>query len=168
MLVDQRVPEGTCSQVLRSSSVGSCALKFSVFQIFDIVVLLVYYTIPFGFSFFWYFWALPFQLLILLCLVKYLFVLLLFSLFSGDEQCSAPQSRSAILGQIQLQSNVSLCCLCHCFDPYSLKQIFKWHLLKCSIYNAHPSATSIVSIALYKPMMSFKCKSQKGKGYNIT
>ena len=49
--VDQIVPEGTCSQVLRSTSVDSYRLrasKFSVLKLIEIVILLVYYTIPFG------------------------------------------------------------------------------------------------------------------------
>ena len=54
LLVDQWVPEGTCSQVLRSTSVDSWSLrasKFSVLKLIEIVILWVYYTIPFGFSF---------------------------------------------------------------------------------------------------------------------
>ena len=52
LLVDKWVPEGTCSQVLRSTSVDRLrASKFSVLQyLFEIVILWVYYTIPFGFS----------------------------------------------------------------------------------------------------------------------
>ena len=53
LLVDQWVPEGTCSQVLRSTSVDSWRLrasKFSVLKLIEIVILWVYYTIPFCFS----------------------------------------------------------------------------------------------------------------------
>ena len=55
LLVDQRVPEGTCNQVLRSTSVNSW--RFEIIEIFvskliEIVILWVYYTIPFGFSLF--------------------------------------------------------------------------------------------------------------------
>ena len=38
------------------------ASKFSVYKLIDIVVLWVYYTIPFGFSLFWHFWKSPIQL----------------------------------------------------------------------------------------------------------
>ena len=54
----QWVPEGTCSQVLRSTSVDSSRLratKFSVLKLIKIEILWVYYTIPFGFSLFWNF-----------------------------------------------------------------------------------------------------------------
>ena len=40
--------------------------KFSVIKLFEIVILWVYYTIPFGFSLFWYVWDISFQLLKLL------------------------------------------------------------------------------------------------------
>ena len=46
-------PEGTCSQVPLSTSVDSKRLrasKFSVLKLLKIVILWVYYTIPFGFS----------------------------------------------------------------------------------------------------------------------
>ena len=33
------------------------ASNFSVLKLIEIVILWVYYTIPFGFSLFWYFWA---------------------------------------------------------------------------------------------------------------
>ena len=69
LLVDQWVPRGTCSQVLRSTSVDSYCLrasKFSVIKLFEIVILWVYYTIPFGFSLFWHVWDISFQLLKLL------------------------------------------------------------------------------------------------------
>ena len=69
LLVDQWVPEGTCSQVLRSTSVDSWGLrasKSSVIKLFEIVILWVYYTIPFGFSLFWHVWDISFQLLKLL------------------------------------------------------------------------------------------------------
>ena len=46
------------------------ASKFSVFQMFEIVILWVYYTIPFGFSLFRHFWDNTFQLLKLLRLGK--------------------------------------------------------------------------------------------------
>ena len=55
MSVTARVPEGTCSQVLRSTSVDSkrlSASKLSELKLFQIVILWVYYTIPFGFSLF--------------------------------------------------------------------------------------------------------------------
>ena len=47
------VPEDTCSQVLRSTSVDSWRLrasKFPVLKLMEIVILWVYYTIPFGLS----------------------------------------------------------------------------------------------------------------------
>ena len=50
---DQRVPEGTCSQVLRSTSVDSYrfrAYKFSVLKLIAIVIVLGYYTIPLIFA----------------------------------------------------------------------------------------------------------------------
>ena len=49
LLVDQWVPESTCSQVLRSTLVDSCILrasKFFVLKLIEIVILWVYYTIP--------------------------------------------------------------------------------------------------------------------------
>ena len=73
MLVDQRVIEGTCSQVLRSTSVDSYVLKaskFSVLKLIEIAILWVYYIIPFGFSLFRHFWGIAFQRFKLLCLVK--------------------------------------------------------------------------------------------------
>ena len=51
--MDQWVPEGTYSQVLRSTSVDAWRLRaseFSVLKLIEIVILWVYYTIPFGFS----------------------------------------------------------------------------------------------------------------------
>ena len=54
LLVDQRVPEGTCSQVLRSTSVDSYRLRasmFSALKLIEIVILWVYYTTSFGFNF---------------------------------------------------------------------------------------------------------------------
>ena len=53
--MDKRIPEGTCSQVQRSISVDSKRLrasKFTVIQIDWIVILRVYYTIPFVLSLF--------------------------------------------------------------------------------------------------------------------
>ena len=77
LLVDQWVPEGTCSQVLRSTSsflrlIRSVlrASKFFVLKLTEIVILWVYYTIPFGFSLFWHFSGINFQLWKLLCLTK--------------------------------------------------------------------------------------------------
>ena len=46
------------------------ASKLSVLKLIEIVILWVYYTIPFGFSLFWHFWDITFQLLKLLCLAK--------------------------------------------------------------------------------------------------
>ena len=46
------------------------ASKFSVLKFTEIVILWVYYTIPFGFSLFLHFWGIDFQLLKLLCLAK--------------------------------------------------------------------------------------------------
>ena len=40
------------------------ASKFSVFKLIEIVILWVYYTIPFGFSLFWHFLSLLFNFLI--------------------------------------------------------------------------------------------------------
>ena len=58
LLVDQRVPEGTCSQVLRPTSVirsVSRASTFSVLKFIEIVIFVGLFTIPFGFSLFWHF-----------------------------------------------------------------------------------------------------------------
>ena len=67
LLVDQGVPEGTCSQVLRSTSVDSCrfeSIKFSVcLEFIQIVIFGVYYTIPFGSTLFWHFGAYFFNFL---------------------------------------------------------------------------------------------------------
>ena len=66
LLVDQWVPEGTCSQVLRSTSVYSSRLrasKFPVIKLTEIAILWVYYTIPFGFSLIWHILGITFQLL---------------------------------------------------------------------------------------------------------
>ena len=65
-LVDQWVPEGTCSQVLWSTSIDSYRLRastFSVLKLFEIVILWVYYTIPFGFSLFWFVHDISYQFL---------------------------------------------------------------------------------------------------------
>ena len=73
LLVDQGIPEGTCSQVLRSTSVDLWRLrasKFSVLKLIEIVILWVYYTIPFGLSLIWPFWGITFQLFELLCVAK--------------------------------------------------------------------------------------------------
>ena len=53
--MDQGVPEGTCSQVLRSTLVDLERLrasKFPCLKFIEIVILWVYYTIPFGFTLF--------------------------------------------------------------------------------------------------------------------
>ena len=42
--------------------------KFSVFELAEIVIFCVYYTIPFGLSLIRHFWGITFQLLELLCL----------------------------------------------------------------------------------------------------
>ena len=58
LLVDQWIPEGKCSQVygrLRLFRSVSRASKFSVLKLIEIVILWVYYTIPFGFILFWQF-----------------------------------------------------------------------------------------------------------------
>ena len=74
LLVDQWVPEGTCSQVLRSSSVDSW--RFQSIKIFCVKIDIncifwgVYYTIPFSFSLFRHFLDFTFQLLKLICLTK--------------------------------------------------------------------------------------------------
>ena len=62
--MDQGVPEGTCSQVLRSTSVDSWRLRASklpVLKWIEIVILWVYYTIPFGFCLIWHFSGITFQ-----------------------------------------------------------------------------------------------------------
>ena len=46
------------------------SVKYSVFKLTKIVILWVYYTIPFGFSMFWHIWGITFQLLKLLCWLK--------------------------------------------------------------------------------------------------
>ena len=46
------------------------ASKFSVLKLIEIVILWVYYTIPFGFSLFRHFWLLTFQPFKLHCLAK--------------------------------------------------------------------------------------------------
>ena len=58
LLVDQRVPEGTCSQVLRSTSVDS--KRFESINIFRVEIywnckFCGLFTIPFGLSLFWHF-----------------------------------------------------------------------------------------------------------------
>ena len=66
LLVDQKVPEGTYSQVLRSTSIDSYRLRASTFSVFKIgwfCTFLVYYTILFGLSLCRYFRATTFQLL---------------------------------------------------------------------------------------------------------
>ena len=55
-------PEGTCSQFLPSTSVDSKRLE-SIKKLIEIVILWVYYTIPFGFSFFRHFLVITFQFL---------------------------------------------------------------------------------------------------------
>ena len=73
LLVDKGVPEGTCSQVLRSTLVDFSVLrasKFAVLKLIEIVILWVYYTIPLGFSFFRHFWGIIFQPFQLLSLAK--------------------------------------------------------------------------------------------------
>ena len=59
-----------CSPILRSTSLDSKRLRASKFSVFKIVILLVYYTIPFGFSLFWHFWVISLQLFKLLCLAN--------------------------------------------------------------------------------------------------
>ena len=64
--MNQGAPEGTCSQVLRSTSVDSERLRastFSVLKLTEIVILLVYYVIPFGFGLIWHFSDITFLLL---------------------------------------------------------------------------------------------------------
>ena len=53
-LVDQRVLEGTCSQVLRSTSVDAFweHQNFLCLKLIEIVIVGINYTIPFGFSLF--------------------------------------------------------------------------------------------------------------------
>ena len=68
-LVDQWVPEGTCSQVLRSTSVVSLLLRASIFFVLKIdwnynFVGLLHHS--FCFSLFWHVWDISFQLLKLL------------------------------------------------------------------------------------------------------
>ena len=46
------------------------ASKFAVLKLIEIVILWVYYTIPFGFSFFRHFWDIIFQPFQLLSLAK--------------------------------------------------------------------------------------------------
>ena len=63
--VDQRVLESIYSQALWSTSVDLLHLrasKFSVLKWIQIVILWVYYTIPFGFSLFRHIWVITFQL----------------------------------------------------------------------------------------------------------
>ena len=65
LLVDQIVPEGTCSQVLRSTYVDSYrfeSIKIVRVKLIEIVILWVYYTIPFGFSLFRHFLGITFLL----------------------------------------------------------------------------------------------------------
>ena len=59
LLVDQWVPEGTCSQVLWSTLVVRSvwrASKLFVLKLIENGILWVYHTIPVGFSLFWHFW----------------------------------------------------------------------------------------------------------------
>ena len=44
--------------------------QFSVHKLIEIVILWVYYTIPYGFSLFWYFLGILFQIFLIHCLVK--------------------------------------------------------------------------------------------------
>ena len=63
LVVDQGVPEGTCTDVAKFYSrlrlIRSVlrASKFFVLKLTEIVILWVFYTIPFGFSLIWHFWA---------------------------------------------------------------------------------------------------------------
>ena len=71
--VDQWVPEGICSQTLRSTSFDSLCVEsitISVLKLTEIIIFWVYYTIPFGFSLFWHFLGINFQFLKLHCLAK--------------------------------------------------------------------------------------------------
>ena len=54
-------------RLIRSVLIAS---KFSVLTFTEILILWIYYTIPFGFSLFWHFWGINFQFLKLLCLAK--------------------------------------------------------------------------------------------------
>ena len=73
-LTSDRVPGGTIVAKfygrLRSIRSVLRASKFSVLKLTEIVILLVYNTIPFGVTLFWHFLDIIFQLLKLLCLVK--------------------------------------------------------------------------------------------------
>ena len=58
LLVDEGVPESTCSQVVRPTSVDRSILRASNFpcsKFTKIVIFKVNYTIPFGFILFWLF-----------------------------------------------------------------------------------------------------------------
>ena len=67
---NQEVPVCTCVLVCNAKFYGRLrlirsvlrALKFPVFKLIEIVILRVYYTIPFGFSLFRHFWDNTFQL----------------------------------------------------------------------------------------------------------
>ena len=63
---DQGFPEGTRSQVLRSTSVDSQRLrasKLSVLKLTEIMIFWIYYTILFGFSVISHFFRITYQLL---------------------------------------------------------------------------------------------------------
>ena len=62
-VIDSQI--GVMSDQLRVSLICSVlrASKFSVLKLIEIVISWVYYTIPFGFSFFRHFWGIIFQLL---------------------------------------------------------------------------------------------------------
>ena len=65
LLVDQWVPEGISNQVLRSTSVDFSVWEHQNFpcsKLIEIVILWVYYTIPFGFRLFRHFWDITFRL----------------------------------------------------------------------------------------------------------
>ena len=73
LLVDQRVPRAHLAKLYgRFRLICSVfrAAKFTVLKFIEIVIVLVYYTIPFGFSLFRHFWVITFQLLKLHCLAK--------------------------------------------------------------------------------------------------
>ena len=61
LLVDHWVPEGTCSQVLGQLLLIRSVWRASKYSVFKVVILWVYYTIPFGFSLLWHFLVITFK-----------------------------------------------------------------------------------------------------------
>ena len=141
LLVDQWVPEGTCSQVLRSTSVDSWRLrasKFSVLKLIEIVILWVYYTIPFGLSLFWYVWDISFQLLKIHLWLRI------------TDEGSVPEMR--IWSILLIKSDLKWCIhLNRSLFLYSLAGILRLTCYTCSQYLKFASIIHTTDIQIYNP-----------------